>query len=226
MEREISSYISTLFRAHFGKGPAVVYVAIESAFITLHFRDWLTAIEKSLVKQNEMKHALVTRDIIMSSLESEIIQTIERSTARHVKEFYTDWNFESETGLILGIIHEEVEEQHVKRPSMGDEQALRAHINRAGGKLQKIPDRTDIHWLNDRTILVRRSGILLEIEKEFIRNGFIEELKLSRQLLERRAFKEADLETPLNRSINETFLYWNFDKDLSYAVFRLGQEKC
>ena len=69
--------------------------------------------------------------------------------------------------------------------------------------------------------MVRRSGVLVEIEKELIKNGYVEELKLTKRPLEHRMLVEAGLETVLKRAINETFLDWNFEKDKSYTVFLL-----
>lgn len=225
IQKEISSYISALFRTHFGKGPSAVYVTIENSFITIHFRGFLAAMEKNLMNQNEMKRVLVTRDMIIRNLEPDITRNIEAIAGHHVTEFYTDWNPEKETGLMICIIDEDVKEQQMKWPDTADGQALREYIKLADEKSQKTPDRTDIYWLNDRMVLARRSGVLLEIEKEFIRQGFIEELKLSKRSLEHRALKEAQLESVLTRNIDETFLYWNFAKDLGYIIFRLEPEK-
>lgn len=225
IQKEISGYISNLFRIHFGKGPTAVYVTVEKSFITIHFRGFLAAMEKNLVNQAEMKRVLTTRNMIIRSLEPEIIQAIEVIADYHVKEFYTDWNFKNETGLMIGIINENLDGQKLNWPEAVDEQGLRTYIDQASEKIQKKPDHTDIYWLNDRTLLVRRSGVLLEIEKEFVKNGFLEELQLSRRPLEYRAFQELPLENVLKRNIDETFLYWSFDKDLSYTVFRLAPEK-
>lgn len=225
IQSEISGYISNLFRTHFGKGPTAVYVTIEDSFITIHFRGFLAAMEKNQVNQNEMQRVLITRDLIISDLEPEITRTIETVTGNHIKEFYTDWDFEKETGLMVGIIDGELNGLHLKLPSTVDERAIRGYINRASEKAQKIPEQVNVYWLNDRTILVRRSGILLEIEKEMIKDGLTDELKLNRRQLERRAFKEIQPENALESRIEETFLYWNFEKDLGYVVFRLAQEK-
>ncbi|WP_186725583.1 Na-translocating system protein MpsC family protein [Planomicrobium sp. CPCC 101110] len=221
---EIGGYISNLFRTHFGKGPTAVYVTIEKSFITIHFLGFLAGMEKNLLGQNEVKRVLASRDMVIRNLTPEIMQQIEELTGYGVIEFYTDWNFEKETGLMIGIINKELEKQPMPWPNSEDEQALRDYLDRASLIAQKIPEHTDIFWLNDRTLLVQRSGILLEIEKEFIRNGFLDELKLSKRQLERRAFQEARPENVLRGSIEETFLFWNFEKDRGYTVFRLAKE--
>ncbi|AQQ54732.1 DUF2294 domain-containing protein [Planococcus lenghuensis] len=225
VQSEISGYISNLLRAHFGKGPTAVYVTIEHSFISIHFRGFLAAMEKNMMDQNELRKVLVTRNLIIRNLEPEIMDKIEELTGSRIQEFYTDWNFEKETGLIIGVIDGEFEKQPSAEPDSVNEQALRNYIDRASGITQKTPARTDLYWLDNRTLLVRRSEILLEIEKEFIRSGFLEELKFSRKQLENRAFQEAEPETVLEGSIEEMFLFWNFEKDQGYTVFRLGKKK-
>lgn len=64
-------------------------------------------------------------------------------------------------------------------------------------------------------ILIRRSGILVRIEKELIKNGFVEELKLAKRLLEHVLLKEVRLEHALKRTISEIFLEWEFEEDVN-----------
>ena len=102
-----------------------------------------------------------------------------------------------------------------------DEEAFREKIQQASNKAEKVPGRTETYWLSDRTILVRRSEILIRIEKALIRNGYMEELKIAKRPLEHEVLQEVQLEEVLKRSISETFLDWDFDADLSYIVFLL-----
>ncbi|MDN3436616.1 Na-translocating system protein MpsC family protein [Planococcus sp. APC 3900] len=48
-ESEVSGYISGLFRTHFGKGPASVFVAIRKPFVVIHLREFLAPTEKVLM---------------------------------------------------------------------------------------------------------------------------------------------------------------------------------
>ena len=61
----------------------------------------------------------------------------------------------------------------------------------------------------------------MQIEKELIKNGYLEELKLSKRQLEQRLMNEAGFEAVLKQSINEIFLDWNFETDISYVLFIL-----
>lgn len=226
VQAEIRGYISTVMRKYFGKGPTSVFVTINRPFITIHFRGFLAPMEKLQIKQKEIKRVLETRDILVSDLKPEIIQGLKEVAALEVKELYTDWNLEKETGLIIGVLEEEPEKDTFKRPQDVDEEAFLEKIKQASNKAEKVPGSTEVYWLSDRTILVRRSEILIRIEKELIRNGFTEELKIAKRPLEHEVLQEVQLEAVLkNHSISETFLDWNFDADLSYIVFLLEPKK-
>ena len=123
VQSEVSGFISTLLRKHFGKGPTSVYVTINRPFITIHFRGFLAPMERLLLKQDEGKRVLETRDLMMLDLKTEIIQGLREVAGLEVNELYADWNIERETGLIIGIMDEEAREDEngqmmqVRRPS-------------------------------------------------------------------------------------------------------------
>lgn len=222
---EIGSFMSTLIREHFGKGPTSVYVAFARPFITIHLRGFLTPTEKVLLKQNEPNRILKIRDLLMKDLVSEIKLALWKIGEFDVKEVYADWNLTNESGMIIVVLNEEANLESFDRPANFDEKAFQEELNKASVKAQKKPGSTEIYWLNDRTILAKRTEILVAVEKELIKNGFSEELKIAKRPLERKVFGEVQLEAVLKRPIIETFVEWNFDTDKAYTVFVLEPEK-
>lgn len=218
---EIGSSISTLMRNHFGKGPTSVYVAIARPFVTIHLRGFMTPTEKVLLKQNEPNRILKIRDLLMNDLIPEIKLNLWKLGELEVKEVYADWNLENETGMLIVELDEETDPSTFKWPAEVDETAFQNELVKASVKAQKEPGKTEVYWLNDRTILARRVEILVAIEKELIKNGFSEELKLAKRPLERKVLAEVQLEAVLKRNIIETFVEWNFDKDKAYSIFIL-----
>lgn len=225
LQSEISSYLSNLFREHFGKGPTSVYVTLAEAFITIHFRGFLSPMEKVLVNRNEHQRILETRDLMMNDIQPELMFGLSKYLKKDIIELYADWNLENETGLILGVLEVDADESASPFPPGIDIEAFREKVNTASKKAEKTPGDTEIYWLSDRTILARRADILVQIEKELIKNGFEEPLKLAKRPLELRVMREAGLEAVVKRSINEIFLAWNFNEDLGYVVFLLEAQK-
>lgn len=224
VEAEISGYISTVLRKYFGKGPTSVYVTFKHPFISIHFRGFLSAPEKLLMKQDEEKRVLETRNLVMMDLKPEMMRGIKEVVGLQINELYADWDLQKETGIFIGVLNGEVKEEDFEWTDAAVEQNFRERIEEASRKSEKVPGYTQAYWLSNRAILVRRNGVLVEIEKELIKNGYVEELRLTKRPLEQRMLKEAQLETILNRTISETFLDWNFEEDKSYTVFLLEPE--
>lgn len=102
-----------------------------------------------------------------------------------------------------------------------DAEALHQEIVRVSILGQKEPEKTELFWLSDRTLLIKRTGIFTLLEKEFIKNGFIEALKLAKRPLEYNLFLHSQLAGILKRPITGIFVDWNFEKDKGYAVLAL-----
>jgi len=224
MQAKIGGYTSTLLRSSFGKGPTSVYVTIAPPYITIHFRGFLTPMEMVLLKQNKIKRILETRDLLMNDLRPQIIQELKEIGEFDVKELYADWDLKKETGLIIAVIGEN-EKTNLKWPTDVNRQAFIEKLIQASIKAEKQPGKTEAFWLDNRTLLVKRTNVLVEIEKELIRNGYSEELRISKRPLEHRMLKEVQLEEVLNRPILETFLAWNFEMDIAYLVFLMNPTK-
>lgn len=220
LHAEISSYVSTLLRTNFGKGPTSVYVSIKRPYITIHFRGFLAPMEAILMKQNESKRILETRSLMMNDLRQEIKMQFLKLADLDIKDIYADWDLEKKTGMIIAVLDEEPAKKF-EWPDTIDQKEFEEKIDIASLKAEKVPEKTESFWLNDRTILVKRSGILVRIEKELIRNGFVEELKVTKRPLERQVMREVQMESVLKRDVSEIFIDWNFDEDISYIAFML-----
>lgn len=221
LQGEISGYISTLLRTHFGKGPTSTFVTIAGPFITIHLRGFLAPTEKVLMDQNETRRILETRDLLMKELKQEIKLNFWKIAELNVEEVYADWHLETKTGLIIVVLDESHETEKPDWPSEVSEKALYEEVAIASAKGQKEPEHTEIFWLNERTVLVRRFGILIQLEKELIKNGFEEELKIAKRPLEYKLVLHSRFEEILKRQIHEVFVDWNFEEDIGYMVLAL-----
>lgn len=220
-ESLIGGYFSTLLRTNFGKGPTSVFVAINSPYLAIHLRGFIGPMEKILLKQNEMKRIMEIRDLLLNELRSDIILELWKIANLEIQEIYADWDLQNETGLIIGVIKADDGKKEMPWPKEVDHKAFEGEINKASAKAEKTPEQTKLVWLNDRMILVERSGILIQLEKELIRIGVIEELKMAKRPLERKMLDISSIEAIVERKVIETFVDWNFEKDLGYMVFIL-----
>lgn len=225
MHTEVGSYISTLLRDHFGKGPTSVFVTVKPPFVSIHLRGFLAPTEKILLKQQEHRRVLETRDLLMNQLAADIKLDLWKIGKLEIENVYADWNLEDQTGMILAIMVEKSPAKDIKWDSDVHMESIREEVEEASRKAQKTPESTELYWLNNRMLLIERSGIFVGIEKELIRGGFIEELKLVKRPLERRLLLQTRIEEILKQPISEVFLDWNFITDKGYIVLLLETAK-
>ena len=221
LHNEVGSYISTLLRDHFGKGPTSVFVTVKPPFISIHLRGFLAPTEKILLKQQEHQRVLETRDLLMNQLAADIKLDLWKIGKFEIEDVYADWNLDDQTGMLLAVMADRSSSEDIDWDSGINVESIREEVEEASRKAQKIPESTDLYWLNNRMLLIERSGIFVEIEKELIRGGFIEELKLVKRPLERKLLLQTRIEAILKQPILEVFLDWNFITDKGYIILLL-----
>lgn len=220
VESVVSRFSSTILRSHFGKGPKSVYVNIVHPFVCIQIKDFLSPMEKVLLSKNEDLKVLELRDLLMDEIQEEFKRNFWKEANLDVKELYADWNLERKSGMILAVLEEGTINKE-PWPEEVDENVLLDEIIKVSEIGQKVPGSTEVFWLSDRTLLIRRIDIFTLLEKELIKQGFAETLKLAKRPLEYKLFKQSALEKILKRSINEVFFDWSFNEDKGYAVIAL-----
>lgn len=226
-QNKVASYIGKVLRDNFGKGPTSVHVTLDFPFLIIHLRDFLAPMEAILIQQKEVKRVEETRDVLMEQLKLEIHLQLQSIVGIDIKELYFDWNLVKKTGMIIGILDENTNSSDSKWPGHLNLKQFNKRVREMSDWGQKIPEETESFWLNDRIIVIKRTGIFVQIEKELINHGFTEELKLVKRPMERRLAQQAHLEQFLDRSIVETFVDWDFNGDKGYMilVLRGNQQK-
>lgn len=221
IEAEISVLVSNTLRHHFGKGPASVYVTLKPPFITIHFRGLSLPMEKILLKQGERKRVLKTRDLIANEMKEEVISNLSRIAGITVNKLFTDWNLETDSGILIGIAESGPEDQDFPWMSEASREAVERKVEQISEAAQKKTGVIRTFWLSQRTLLIERREILVGIEKALIRNGYTEPLKLAKRPLERSLLFLSGLEDVLMKEIDELFLDWDFEEDIGFIVILL-----
>lgn len=217
---EIARFIGKLLRENFGKGPESVYVHIEDEIVTVYLRNFISPTEKVLINQKQEQIFQQTRDTIIEALLPEIKAFIHIVTGIEFSSFYYDWGIHNGSGILVGL---GVSLYELREKSLEDYAGkLGVHEQIAGisQEVQKVPDEIFSYFLNPRTLLIFRQGILVGIEKELIRQGLEEPLKTAKRAVEKRYFHNSyTFETLLRTQIQDVFVDWNFSKDNSIIVF-------
>ncbi|WP_223636262.1 Na-translocating system protein MpsC family protein [Planococcus sp. 4-30] len=225
IEAEVSGYIAGLLRTYFGKGLRSVFVSIRRPFIVIHLREFLAPTEKVLMSKHEAGRVKEIRDLLMADLDGQIKMDLLKSADLDIKDIYTDWNLENKTGMLILVLNEEGVEDDGEWPKGVDPKAFFQEIIEISKEAQKEPEKIEVYWLNPRIVLIQRTGIMIEIEKELIKNNFTEQLKLAKRPLESKLIYNSSLEQILNRNITEVFTDWNFTEDIGFIVLLIEPEQ-
>lgn len=219
---KVEDYISSFLSEQFGASPQSVNAVLHTPFLVIHLLDFYIPSERLLLKRNETNRVAKTRDILLDGVKPELLQGLAAITESKVQELYADWNLEKGSGMFIAVLDAETDQAILESPPEVSTSALKEKVISISKKTQKEPDFIATYWLNDDTVLIERKGIMVDIEKELIKNGVIEELRLAKRPLEHRVMEFIKLEPIFNREINELFVDWNFEEDKAYMVFRLN----
>ncbi|NKE07661.1 Na-translocating system protein MpsC family protein [Mesobacillus selenatarsenatis] len=219
-EKDLGSYIGRILREHFGKGPGSVFATIAHPYITVYIKDFLSPMEDKLMTNEQSKYVEKIRDMLMQTLTEEIKAFLKMNLDINLNEFHYDWNLDSHTGMFIGVMESQMDEQECFYRNQDE---VHDEIIKVSIKAEKPPGSITSCMLNPRTLVIIRNEILISVEKEMINLGFTEALTLAKRNLEKRLLKQhtPQLETYLEAKVENAFVSWDFELDKSLVVLIL-----
>ncbi|MBT2686705.1 DUF2294 family protein [Bacillus sp. ISL-47] len=219
LEKEINSYMGRLFREKFGRGPGNIFCSVSDSLIAIYITGFLTPLEKSLMEHQKIDHIQRTRDLLMENLKGEIQAQLGEYINQEVKEVYYDWNLDGQSGMVLALISD----HNANENNYKDSKKVNGIIDEVSIEAEKSPEVIYSFKIDDRKLIVVRKGILVSIEKELIKLGYEETLRIAKRNQEKRLIGEhiTALESYLNTDVTDYFIDWDFDGDKSYILFIL-----
>ncbi|MGM7703431.1 Na-translocating system protein MpsC family protein [Pseudalkalibacillus sp. Hm43] len=215
-QSDISSFVGKVLRDHFGKGPGSVYVSISDPFVTIYVKDLMSATERVLYSGNHEKTLKKTREFVMDKISDEIKSYIKTVTDIDVQRLYYDWSLENQSGVFLGV--GPFSRDATYAPYSGQD-TVHDEIILMSEKVEKRPEKIFSLRVNDRTLIVVREGLLVEIEKQLIHDGHQEVLRLSKGKIEKRMLNVERISSKIECDIEDYFIDWDFKKDQSFTIF-------
>lgn len=219
-EEYISSYISKLLRKNFGRGPRNCHTSVSGNYLVTYIRGFLSPMEDVMLQQGQNKSVDYARNVIITHLLDEIKGVIQITLDVEVEEYYHDWNFPNNTGILIFILDTETAQKSI--PEI-DLQKLELEVGRISLLVEKVPDKIITRQISPSIYLIERIGILIQIEKALIEKGFENELKYTKDELEKSYFhRYGEFEDIFHRSVRDIFIDWNFKQDKSFMAFILN----
>jgi uncharacterized protein YbcI len=219
-EEYISSYISKLLRKKFGRGPRSCQTTISQNYLVTYIGGFLSPMEDILLQHGQSKYVDHARNVIITHLLDEIKGVIQITFDVEVEEYYHDWNFPNNSGILIFVLDTETG-QRIK-PDI-DTQRLELEVGRISLLVEKVPDKIITCPISPSIFLIERRGILVQIEKALIDKGFENELRFTKDELEKSYFhRYGRFEDIFHKSVRDIFIDWNFKEDKSLMAFILN----
>ncbi|KAA8998779.1 DUF2294 family protein [Paenibacillus spiritus] len=213
---QLSSFAGRLLRERFGKGPESIYASIGKQCITLHIRNFIGPVERFLLSKEEEQAFRYTRELLMKSLLPELSSFLKSEMDIEVGEIFYDWGIHNASGMIVALTKND--DTYVDHYAGREE--VHAQIVEVSRKVQKEPDFIDSWWLNPRTLIIKREGILILLEKELIDLGYENTLKTTKRKMEKRYLEETTTIAPLlGKELSDIYVDWDFEKDTSVIAY-------
>lgn len=218
-EKDIASFAGRLLRERFGKGPEAAHVVMQGPFITIYLRHFLSPMERVILEQEGEQAVFRLRESMMHKIVPEINGYVQSVTGQEFKNFYHDSDFNKESSIFVGIDENAYDGEDPFKEYAGKKK-LEERVRQVTAEAEKEPDKVFSGMLNNKTVLVIREGLLINIEKELVEQGYEEQLKVTKRKLEKRLLIEGKSFTSIaGINIADVFVDWDFERDRSVIVF-------
>lgn len=220
---DISSLTSKLLRKNFGRGPESCFAFKNNDFLVFYIRGFLSLMESILLESGNSDNIDISRSIIMQSIFTQLKGIIELEFEQEVKSFYHDWNYPNNTGMITVAFEKDITNEKNQAGSQPPEfNRLIDEVERISAIVEKIPEKTMAFQIAPKLYLVKRDGILVQIEKTLIEKGYEQILLVSKDTLEKSYFhRDAHFEDIFKQPVADIFIDWNLNEDNSMICFVL-----
>jgi len=217
----ISSFTSKILRKNFGRGPQLCQSTLSDRYLVVYIRGFISPMEEVLIQQGYRNQVDKARTVIINHAIEELKGVVEISLNRDVFDHYHDWNLPNNTGIMMFVLDarvgsECIPEEHVNL------KLLESEVARISLLVEKVPDQIKIYPLSKSLYVIERRGILVPIEKSLIQKGYADELKVTKDELEKSHFhRNGKFDEIFKASVKDIFIDWNFKEDKSYMAFIL-----
>ncbi|WP_198299765.1 Na-translocating system protein MpsC family protein [Tumebacillus avium] len=216
---KIGDYVRDALQRSFGQELSACDVFLGSNYLVMHIRGFVSPMEAVLVEGGEYDAVAASRGLVVQKLLFECKAVVQLLLGVRVEEFYDDWSYTNNAGMIIGILAEEQEFSHPP----GDWKGLdlfKADVERLCQLVEKVPEKTRIVPFTPRMLVVQRDGILIALEKAMIEKGYEKQLRATKADLEKGYFHHNALFEPIiGRELEDVFIDWNMHSDRSLMCF-------
>lgn len=224
---DISSLTSKLLRKSFGRGPESCFAYANDRFLVFYIRGFMSPLESTLLENGNSDNIDISRHIVMKSVSNQLKGILELEFEQEIESFYHDWNYPQNTGMITFEFNGEIAAPMDRNQgSSVDLKPLIDEVERISILVQKRPERTEAYFLSPSIYLVKRDGILVQIEKALISKGYEHTLLVTKDELEKSYLhRDGRFEEIFHNPVADIFVDWDLSEDRSIMCFVLKDKK-
>lgn len=220
---DISNFTSKLLRKNFGRGPESCHAILNHRYLVFYIRGFLSPMESVLLENGNVDNIDISRSIVMKSVLSQLKGVLELEFDQDIQDFYHDWNYPNNRGMITVVFAGDIISGDFQLEQFPERSALIDEVVRISYLVQKVPENTDAYRISPKLYLVKRTGILVPIEKALITKGYEQTLLVTKDELEKKYLhRDGRFEDIFNQSISDIFVDWNLHDDNSMLCFILS----
>ncbi|MEH7096122.1 Na-translocating system protein MpsC family protein [Neobacillus vireti] len=224
---DISSLTSKLLRKNFGRGPESCYCYANERFLVFYIRGFMSPLESTLLENGNSDNIDISRHIVMKSVNNQLKGILELEFEQDIESFYHDWNYPQNTGMITVEFEGDIAgPMDRNKGGSVDLKPLIDEVERISILVQKRPERTEAILISPSIYLIKRDGILVQIEKALISKGYEHTLLVTKDELEKSYLhRDGRFEEIFHNPVADIFVDWDLSEDRSIMCFVLKDHK-
>ncbi|WP_100405816.1 Na-translocating system protein MpsC family protein [Bacillus solitudinis] len=215
----LSSYLSKIIKRNFGKGPETCFTFLQGHYLLVHIRHFMTPAEEVLMENNELRLAKTFRSTILHAVINEFKIEIEKLLNKNFEPCISDWNYYSNTGLLMFVENSIEVEQNVEYRM---KERLAQLIGQLCTNFHKVPERIECFNVHNSICIIECEGVLTEVEHILHENNCLDILTERTERLKLHYLKYKDsFEKVFSRSVEDVYIMWDHVKNKKYIAFYL-----
>jgi len=220
---DISSLTSKLLRKNFGRGPESCFAYANERYLVFYIRGFMSPLESTLLEYGNSDNIDISRNIVMKLVLNQLRGVLELEFKKDIESFYHDWNYPQNTGMITVEFESDIiDPAYQNQGSLVDLRPLIDEVERISILVQKRPERTEAYYISPKIYLVKRDGILVQIEKALILKGYEQTLLVTKDELEKSYLhRDGRFEEIFKKPVADIFVDWDLSEDRSIISFVL-----
>jgi uncharacterized protein YbcI len=217
----LSSSVSRIIKRGFGKGPETCYAVLRANRLYIYIHNFITPAEEIIAGKQEYNLVMKLRSFVMTALSEELLHEATQLLGISFDSFYQDWNYHSNSGILLLVNNSYNPDVKIDESF---ERKLFQLVRMVGSQLHKIPSDLKVVKYTQNICAIESSGIMLPLDYLLVEQGDSDLLLSHAREMKKGYYQNKVLfEEMFNRSIEDLFMMWDYNKNKSYLIFSFNK---